>query len=120
MAKTIDRDEAQTRLPDARLVFDEGNYNHALRCYYVARDWVVTSGQAFRHDIYGIIEHPHHSRCPRGQYHVPQDLIDVEGWSVTVNIWCADDAALEWLGAQPAPEGSRLIKAESKEWPEEL
>jgi hypothetical protein len=116
----INSEIAKTRPPDLKLIFDEGNYDYALQCYFVARDWVVMSGQAFREDIYGIIEHPHHPACPIGEYNVPAEMVHVGGWTLTVNIWCADDAALEWLRAQPIPEGSRLVERESEEWPEEL
>jgi len=116
----INAEEARNRLPDVQLVFDEGNYDHALQCYSAAQDWVLMSGQAFREDIYGVINHPYHPRCPVGDYNVPGELFEVEAWSLTVDIWCADDSALEWLCALPVPEGSRLINHESVDWPEEL
>jgi hypothetical protein len=115
MAETIHPDEAKTRPPDARLVFDEGDYDHALRCYYLARDWAVMSGQAFRQDVYGIINRPHHPRNPASERMVPEELINIDGWSLTVDLWCADDAALEWLRSLAVPEGSRLVEPESEE-----
>jgi hypothetical protein len=63
----IDPDTAKRRPPDVQIVFVEGDYSHALKCSYAARAWAVETGQPFRHDIYGIINRPHHPECPAGE-----------------------------------------------------
>lgn len=105
---TISPDEANRRPPDVKIMFSEGNYDHALECYYRAKEWVVETGQVFRRDIYGILQHPHHPQCRVGVYEVPPELIDARGWSTTLDIWCANENALNSLKTLKLPEGAVL------------
>jgi hypothetical protein len=109
--KTISSDEAKSRPPDVQVIFSDGDYDHALTCFSRAQGWIIETGQMFRQDIYGIINHPHHPKCPVGEYEVPPELlgVSVRGWNLTIDIWCADAEALESLWSLPLPEEARMV-----------
>ena len=98
--------------PDAQLIFSEGDYEHALRCYYRAREWVMTTGQCFRRDMEGIIRSPQHPQSPSERTgFVPQELISEQGWRCTIDLYFAAPTALDFIKSLELPEDSRLVVA---------
>lgn len=101
--------EVERPTPDAQVVFEEGNYEHALRCYYAAKEWVLDTGQCFRKDLEGYIRSPQHPESPseRSAF-VPQELMHKPGWFCTIDLYVANPAALDFLRGLELPKGARL------------
>lgn len=90
------------------LVFDQGDYRHALRCYEAAKTWAVETGAAYRDGLAGTIHRPHHPESPASDPIVPNHLLGSPLWSLTVDNECDADT-LEWLRGVPVPDGARLV-----------
>jgi hypothetical protein len=101
--------EVERRKPDAQVLFSEGDYEHALRCYYTAKAWVLDTGQCFRQDLVGYIRSPQHPESPseRSAF-VPEELIAKPGWYCTIDLYVAGAATLDYLKSLELPEGARL------------
>jgi hypothetical protein len=102
--------EVERPEPNAQVVFTGGDYDHALRCYYRAREWVLNTGQCFRRDMEGIIRSPQHAESPSERTgFVPQELINKQGWSCTIDLYFAAPTALDFIKGLELPEDSRLV-----------
>lgn len=93
-----------------KLTFASGNYDHAILCYMEAKRWVLSTGLWNHPLVEGIIQHPDHAESPAGEFTVPTDLVDAEGWSITVTITCKHPAAEEFLKSLKLPSNSQLTE----------
>ena len=96
-----------------RLVFTEGDYHHALRCHFDARDWLLFNGLCFRDGFGGIIHSPRFKDqdCPGSV--VPAEWADAKtGWRTTVTLEFAETSEIPdpvaWLKTLELPESAKL------------
>lgn len=95
----------------AHHVYNNGDYDHALKCYFAAKEWAIDTGACWKDGLHGVINRPHHELCPSSCRIVPPELINQGGWNVTVDFFC-DDAAREWLLRQAiCPLASLIVVA---------
>lgn len=104
----VNAEIAKTRPPDIKLILGETEYNRAFQFEFAVWNWIANNSLAFRSDLYGIIEQPGHPQCPPEQWPIPDEVKRLGGWSLTVRIWAANAAALNWLRSLQLPENSRL------------
>ena len=98
----------------AQLAFRKGSYEHALHCYHDVRFWILENGLAYASDIAGIIYHPVHPQSPAGEKVVPMELVEQDGWQVTCDFWCDDQAALDRLLKLDLPPETELLDEEER------
>lgn len=97
----------ETRPPDLRLVFKEGDYSHALRCYERARQWLLCGNV-----MLSLLRLEALINGPIYQGRQPEKVIPLEwtaatgGWSVTVDFWILDGTARGFLLRVAPPEGA--------------
>lgn len=94
--------------PDAILTFLKGDYRHALECYVEAQAWIIETGQSERKDIFGIINRPAHPQNPVEEKTCPMELLDDREWSLSVDIFCAGEKALDFIKNLDIPNNSAL------------
>jgi len=93
--------------PDARMTYSSGDYEHAVRCYYHAKEWLLNNGLATRADLCGNIFAPAHPFSPTDSKIVPPNLLNLPGWTVTVTFFGSENA-LSYLQTVPLPKGATL------------
>ncbi len=106
--RTISEKRTDLPQPDAILIIFKGNYQHALECYFEAQSWILETGQSERKDIFGVINRPSHPHSPSESKTCPADLLDDPEWSLSVDIFCADKSALDWVKSLDIPNNSAL------------
>lgn len=95
-----------------KMVFPTGDYAHALSCYFEAQEWVQFSGLLGYEGYDGYLHSPAHPQMEKGSRYIPEELVDADGWSVTVDYRYTDDAFLMHLQSIPMPEGVVLVLGE--------
>lgn len=102
-------DEVTPTFPVARLEFERGDYNHAIRCYEIAKRWAVEHGLASHPYLRGIISRPDHPQCPSAMREAPLELLEDPQWRIYMEFWCYDAVTLVDLNAMEKPGDTRFF-----------
>ena len=93
----------------ARLIFTEGDYNHALACFEVAKEWAIKTGQWNHPDLGATIFPPMFIRGQDPGKFVPMEMVGLQGWQTHVFIECQHFETMVWLSNLELPSNSKLI-----------
>src|SRR6185369_11918918 len=96
------------REPDARVMFEKGDYGHAISCYHEAKEWTLANGMCFASGVAGIIQSPTF-RGQKANGIIPSDWdTNEKSWQTQICIWLDGPAGLAWLRGVKPPDNATI------------
>lgn len=98
------------RLPlAAQMVYDEGDYSHALRCHDNAKTWAKENGLTGMKGLSAFVHPPDHPESPSMDPIAPDFLLDSSLWTITVEFRCEGKVRDAILALTPPPNARFVV-----------